>query len=112
MGVMRFDDQVGERELELMRPQSPRLGLGREVVAFAEEQQDVRGLRDKALAGLEEWRRKGRICDVALEQCEHARFAFGGTGDIDVTCASLFEREPHKFAASLNRSPVIELVAH
>ena len=82
-------------------------------MALAEKQQDVRRLSDQALAGLQERRRERRTRESFLvQQRQHAVLAALGAGDIDVASASFFEREPHKFAASLNGSPVVELVAH
>ena len=47
MGVVRLVDQVGDGELQLVRPQAPLLRARRQAVARAEEQQDVRGLADR-----------------------------------------------------------------
>ena len=95
-----LDDEIGEGELELMRPQASRVALRREAMALAEEQQDVRRLPDEALAGLEERRRERRTRDrLAVEQCEHARLAATGAGDIDVVGA------PASSSASRTNSP-------
>ena len=113
MSVVRFVDEVGQRELELVRPQAPCFVLRREVVVLAEKQQDIRGLTDQALAGLQERWRERRIRESFLvQQLKHAVLAALGASDVDVAHAGFFERESHKFAASLNRSPVVELVAH
>ena len=70
-------------------------------------------MSDHALACPQEWWRERRTRESFLvQQREHAVLATLGTGDVDVASTGFFEREPHKFAASLNRSPVVELVAH
>lgn len=66
MGVVRFDDEVRKCELELMRPQAARVPLRSKTVAFTEEEQDVRGLPDQAVAGLQERRRERRTGEPIL----------------------------------------------
>ncbi len=51
MGVVDTHDEIGDGELQLMRPQPPRLVARREFQARAEEEQDFRGLRDDEFAG-------------------------------------------------------------
>ena len=58
MAIVNFDDEIGERELQLMRPQPAGFRARREIVPLAEEQQDIGGLADDELAGLEERRRE------------------------------------------------------
>ena len=64
MGVVNAHDEIGDRELQLMRPQPPHFVARREFVARTEEEQDFRGLRDDELAGFEEWRRVRRMRDA------------------------------------------------
>jgi hypothetical protein len=113
MGVVRLADEVGERELELVRPQAPCAGLRRKAMAFAEEEQDVRRLSDQSAAGLQERRRKRQLRErIVGEHGEHAGFATVCPCDIDVARASLFERKPHEFTAPLDGRPVVEFVTH
>src|SRR5262249_59517583 len=58
MGVVDQHHEVGDGELQLMHPQSSGLVAGREVKPAAEVEEDVGGLADDELAGLEERRRK------------------------------------------------------
>jgi hypothetical protein len=59
MRIVNFDHQVGDRKLQLMRPEFSGLVLRRQPMPLAEEEQDVRDLSDDAVAGLEERRRIG-----------------------------------------------------
>jgi hypothetical protein len=115
MRVMGLDHEVRDRELQLMGPQPHRLVARRKPLACAEVEQDVGGLADHELAALEERRRERRMLDApAVEQLHHRGHA-GSTRlarDVDVIGAALFEREAHEFAASLDRGPVVKLIAH
>jgi hypothetical protein len=86
-------------------------------VVLAQKQQDVCGLRDKQLSGLEERRRKGRkrlrrIAHHLQERLFAAAFRGGLARDIDIADAGFFKREPNEFAPPLNRGPVVKLVSH
>ena len=54
MGVVDLDHEIGDGELQLVRPQPPRLVARRQVQLRPEIEQNVRGLRDDELAGLED----------------------------------------------------------
>ena len=104
MAVVDMHDEIGDGELQLMRPQSSRLVARREVQARAEVKQDIRGLRDDDLAGLEKRRRIGRPrAALVLEQFHHRRHAAPPrpARDVDVIGAGLFERQADEFAAAL-----------
>src|SRR5208282_240952 len=74
VGVMNLDNEICQRELQLMGPQSARHVARREVQAAAQEQQNVGGLSDQLPAGLEERRCEGRaLAGFALEQACHRR---------------------------------------
>src|SRR5882724_2316056 len=112
MGVVNLLDKVRDRELQLMRPESARLVLGREAMARAEIEEDVRGLADQEPASLQEWRRERRIfLALAFEQ-RHDRIVAALPPDVHVIGPCLLEREPDVFAASLDLRPVVELIAH
>src|SRR5215204_5396635 len=61
MRVMDLPHQIRDGELQLVRPQSAILVLGRKPVPRTEIEQDICGLTDAALAGLKERRRKRRM---------------------------------------------------
>src|SRR5262245_54963586 len=112
MGVVNLFDKVRDRELQLMRPQPARLVLGRETMARAEIEQDVRGLADQEPASLQERRRERRIfLALAFEQ-RHDRTVAALPPAVHVVGARLLEREPDVFAASLDLGPIVELIAH
>ncbi len=74
VGVVDLDDEVGDRELQLVRPQPHGLVARREPMARAEKEQDVRGLADDELAALEERRRERRMLDaLAVEKASSSR---------------------------------------
>jgi len=51
VSVVNFDDDIGEGELQLMRPEPSGLVARCEVEVRPEIEQDVRGLRHNELAG-------------------------------------------------------------
>src|SRR5215217_7840126 len=55
--VVNFHDEVRDGELELVRPQPPCFVLRREAEARSKIKQNVRGLRDEALAVFQSRRR-------------------------------------------------------
>ena len=57
--VMRFVDNIGNRQLQLMRPQPPGLIARREAMAATQVEQDVRGLRDQHSPSLRKGGAKG-----------------------------------------------------
>ena len=105
--VVDLDDEIGDGELELMRPKPSRLVARRQIQARAEIEQDIRGLRDDELAGFEERRRKRRpraaLVVDDFHHRRHAGFAFAAR-DIDIVGAGFFQRQPDELAASLDRS--------
>src|SRR5215211_3998951 len=60
MRVVDLDHEVGDGELQLMRPQPSRFVAWRQPKPRAEIKQDIGGLGDDELAGLEEWWRERR----------------------------------------------------
>ena len=98
-----------------MRPQPARLVARRQPEARAEIEQDVGGLADDELAGLEERRRERRARDArAVDELHHRRHAAlaAPARHVDIVGAGLFQRQAHELAAPLDRRPVVELVAH
>src|SRR5206468_9393770 len=99
--------------LKLVRPQSSRRRRRRQTMALAEEQEDVRGLRDNELPRLEKRRRKRRSRNaLVVETREHQIFAVVRASDIDIARTGFLERKPDEFAASLNRRPIVQFVGH
>src|SRR5437660_11185684 len=58
MRIVGFIDDIGDRQLQLMRPEPSRLVARREPMTPPEIEEDVRGLRDQYLAILEKRRGK------------------------------------------------------
>ncbi len=113
VGVVRLVDEVGHRQLQLMRPQPAGFGRGRQAVLPAQVQQDVSGLPDQQCPRFQKGGSKGRTGDLfAIKQAYHLGFAARLSGDIDIVGAGLFQRQPDKFSASLDRRPVVEFVPH
>src|SRR5260221_2493689 len=117
MRVVRFGDQVGDGELQLVHPQPARGIARREPVAFAEEKEDVRGLPDELPPRFQERRREGRPRDVVafeifLDGALAAALPLRLAGDVPVSDARLLEREPHELAAPPEAGPVVEDVSH
>ena len=109
--VVRLDDEVGERQLELMRPEPARVRFWCKAVPVPEEWPDVGGLPDEAPPRLEEWGCKWRAClRGVVHQREHPLLAAPGAGNVDVRRAGFLERQPHEFATTLDRRPIEELV--
>src|SRR5262249_46927199 len=107
--------EVGDGELQLMHPQPSGLVAGREAEPPAEVEEDVGGLADDELAGLEERRRKRRTrAASAFDEFHHRGNAAlaGPARHVDVVGARLLQREADELAAPLDRRPVIELVPH
>ena len=117
MGVVDLDQEIGDRELQLVRPQPARRIARYEVEAWAEIEQDVRGLANQEPSGLEKRRRERRALDISsFEEPLHRRYAaafrFRHQRDIDVVRAGVLERKAHVLAATLDAGPVVELVDH
>ena len=111
MGVVNFQNEVGDGQLKLMHPQSSRFRLRREPMTGAEIEQNVGGLPDHELSGFEERRREGRRTALR-HHLHHRRRAASAARDIGIIGARLFQREADIFAAALNGRPVIEFVFH
>jgi hypothetical protein len=110
---MHLLHQIGDRELQLVRPQLPVFGLRREAVPPAEVEQNVRGLRDDELPSLEEWRSERRILLARTgHHCEQPLLAASLARDIDKVRTDILQRQPDEFTPALDVRPVIELVAH
>src|SRR5499427_2094225 len=115
MGVVDQHHEVSDGELQLMHPQPSGLVAGREAEPPAEVEEDVGGLADDELAGLEERRRKRRTRAAStLDEFHHRGNAAlaGPTRHVDVVGARLLQCEADELAAPLDRRPVIELIAH
>src|SRR5262249_56086455 len=90
-------------------------GGGGRAGAAAEVEEDVGGLADDELAGLEERRRKRRtrVASTFDEFHHRGNAALAGPArHVDVVGARLLQCEANELAAPLDRRPVIELVAH
>ena len=109
---MDLRHEVGDGELQLVHPQFAGLCLRRQPMATAEIEQDVCGLGDHQLAGLQERRRKRRRALARLRHPHHFGHAVAMAGDVVIGSAGVFQRKADIFAAALNHGPVIELVAH
>src|SRR5258706_2997023 len=68
MGIVNLDDEIRERQLQLMGPQSSGRVLRGQVQPATQEQQNVGRLSDQLPAGLEERRREGRVLDALAFQ--------------------------------------------
>ncbi len=117
MRVVNLVDEVGDRQLELMRPEPAVVVVRRQPQPGAEIQQDVRGLADRHLAVLQKRRRERRSFDAragqhALQRRHAAAFRLRQPRDVHVVGARVLEREPHELAAPLDPGPVVELVCH
>jgi hypothetical protein len=105
--------EIGDRQLQLMRPQPAGLGRRRQAKLTPEIEQDVGGLPDQQRPCLQKGWSKGRTGDLfAIEQAHHLGFTARLSGDIDIVGAGLFQRHPNEFTSSLNRRPIIQLVSH
>jgi len=96
VGVVDLDDEVGERQLQLVDPELAGSVPRREVQLRPEVQQDVRRLPDEEAARLQERRRERRPRDVvALEESRQRRDAaallFRDQRDVAVVRARLLE---------------------
>ena len=69
MGVVNFQHQIRDRELQLVHPELSGFGLRRQPMARSEIEQDIGGLPDHEFAGFQERRRKRRR---ALARFHHA----------------------------------------
>jgi len=116
MHVMDLRYKVGDCQLQLMRPQPAGLALRNQTEPRPQIQQDVGGLGNHPIAGLEKRRRERQMFDSsAIKKTHRRREALAAprkTRHIHVVGARLLEREPHEFATALYAGPVVELIAH
>src|SRR6185437_15720713 len=112
MGVVNFQHQIRYRELKLMQRQPFGLRLGRESKARSQIEQDVGGLPDHELAGLEEWRGERWRAGARFEHPRHRGHAVCAARDIGIVGAGILQCESDIFAAPLNARPVEEFIAH
>ena len=117
VNIVGLDQEIGHGELQLVGPHAAGLARRRQFVAGAEEHQDIRGLRDHALAGPQDWRGKGRLTvGVVVQQFEHPRHAaahiFRCAHNIDIVGGGFFQRQANKLAAPLYGRPIVEFVTH
>ena len=75
VSVVNLDDEMGDGKLQLMRPEPPCLVARCEFQVRPEIEQDVCGLRDNELAGLEERRGEGGCAPPLLSR----NFIIAGT---------------------------------
>src|SRR5947207_2768578 len=107
MCVVRLVDDIGDRQLQLMRPQPPGFVARREAESPPEVKQDVRGLRDEHVTVFEERRgeRQVRVPD-SVHQPLHRWHAAAPARDIVIFGASLLQGETYEFTAALDTRPI------
>src|SRR5262249_59235345 len=88
--LMDLDHQIADRELQLMHPEPACFVPRRKTMAQAQIEQDICGLRDHELAGLENWRRKRRTPVALAHQQSLDRLAPRSASHIGVVRACLF----------------------
>ncbi len=115
--VVRLVHRVGNRQLDLMRPQAVGNACAHQLEARAQVQQDGGGLPDHSLAVHQQRAGKRRPRHgLVLQVVEQGRQALpvGGVTprDIHIRRAGRFQRQTDKFAATLDAGPVEELVRH
>jgi hypothetical protein len=92
--IVNLDDQIGDAELELVRPKPCRFVARRQIQARAEIKQDICGLRDDELAGFEErWRERRSRAALVIDDLHHRRhagLAFAAR-DIDIVGAAFLQ---------------------
>jgi hypothetical protein len=98
-----------------MRPQSPGVVLWSEVMAWAEKQENVRGLTDQKITGFQKWGSEGRTVNrIAIENSHEGRNAgaafFRSSGDIDVFGPDFLKGQPDELSAALDGRPVVEFI--
>ena len=114
MRVVGLVDEIGDRQLQLMRPQPARPRRAARGRAAPEIEQDVRGLRDqhrRRPSGKAAQRAACAAAAPSISRCIAAT-PLAAARDVDIFGARLLQRQAHEFAAPLNRRPVIELVGH
>ena len=98
--------EIGDRQLQLMRPEPAGFGGRGEVVTRPEIEEDIGGLADQQLPRSQKRRGEGRMLDLlAVEQAQHRTLATRFPGDIDIVGPGLLQRQANKLATPLNRRP-------
>ena len=111
--IVDFLDEIGHRELQLVQPEPVRLQAWRKLQARAEIEQNLGGLCDHQLAGLEERRREGRaLLAAAVHHRHHFIHAGFRPRNVVVSGAGILQRQTHEFASALDLRPIKQLVAH
>ena len=115
VSVKGLEVEIEDGELQLMGPKPSRLIRRREFQALAEEEKNVRRLRDQPLPHLQDRRCEGRSRDAAGgEDLENRWHAPGLRQDrhVVVVRTGFLECQADELTASLDAGPVIELVGH
>jgi hypothetical protein len=116
MRVMHFVDEVGNRQLLLVRPQPAGLVPRRKLMPVAEKEQNVGRLGYDSPASLEERGSKRQLAAFpTVEKPHQPRDAESLTSRpryVDVLAARLLQSEAHVLTPSLDCRPVIKLVPH
>jgi len=103
VGIVRFDQPVGDGELQLVRPEPARFALWREAQARPEVEQDIGGLGDDPFPGDQVGQREGRL---PLRK----GIVPGAAQDVRVIGAGVLQRQADEFAAALDFRPVVKAV--
>ena len=116
MRVMNLNQEIRDRELQLVHPQTATLVPRRESMTSAEKQQDVGRLANDEPTGLQKRRCERRMRDAFAVQKAHQRRDTEALAalacNIHVVRASVLEREPHELAATLDLWPVKKPIRH
>src|SRR5271165_860550 len=113
MRIVDLDDEVRNRELQLVSPPPACHALRCELKPRAEKLQNIRGLPDQEPPGLQYWGREGRRVRAVVQHAHHGGnpgTMAGFARDIDIPRGAFFERQSHEFTATLDRGPIVELV--
>src|SRR3954464_7400814 len=110
MDVVRFGDDGGDGELKRLREMAAGLVPWAEM-AVAEDEQDVRGLRDAEVARDEIGRRERGHVRAPRHVLDHGRVAFPARA-VAIGDGAGLERQPHELAAAGYPRPIPEIVAH
>jgi hypothetical protein len=116
MRIVSLNDEIRDRELQLVNPQATALLFGRKAMTSAEKQKDVGRLADDEAPRLQKRRRERRMSDVPTVQKAHERGdsqAFAGPArDVDILGGPLLERESHELTATLDLWPIKKPIRH
>src|SRR5262249_16125818 len=113
VGVVHLVDEIGDRQLQLVRPEPPGLAGRYQVVAWPEIVEDVGSLGDHQPPRLEIRRGERRTVDLPpIGNAPNHTLSTRLSRDIDIVGCGICERQPDELAAALDPGPVIELVSH